>query len=673
VTILQYAAYGGGIVAFNPGPQTSDNDLTITCGGVAPAIGEDQPALFAGTGNATPLPAFEHKWQAFYGGAWRDINYTVNGVFFPQGRPDLDASLVNSEFNAHAELIGQEYVLTFRRLARPVGRCDFVPAQLDVTLRRPVSSPLVTNNADVGPGSLRQAVTNACDEDIVTFSPLLGGSTITLSAPITISRNLTIKGDGTNRITLSGNGTTRVFVVEAGKNATLSSLDIAGVRVPSSSGAIFNQGNLSVRDMTFRDGQGGVTSFPGSTLRVLDSAFHGNDTLPPDLNVRYSGAGISAFGSVAQPTSVEVINSTFSGNHSGGGAISCQGCDLVLRNSTLTNNLADGVGGGLFTATGGSGKSASVVLSGTIIAGNTSTQGFGPDVYSYGAAWTSGGHNLLGNNLDAFDFQPAGTDKFGTSVAPLAPKLVPLASNGGFTQTHALACASPAFDAGNPADGSADRIGQTPFGSRRDIGAFESQVPLEAASSAFRHQIDPADPFQVRFTDLSKGGPTAWSWTFSDDLGVLVSGSNARDPVSLFPVPGRYIACLAASNACGATAAQCDPEVLSNDLPVPIVDLQTKSSKIVIDSLANVGDVRVRVDVKHTWRGDVRLTLVSPSGTRVILKQTSGDSADDIVGVYGGDLVPAQPLTALEGQPASGTWTLEAFDGFQGDTGRIAA
>lgn len=420
VTLTQYGAYVGGYISVDPG--TFQLDLTIPCGGVAPPLYGEAPPLFGGPGNATPLPGFEYKWQAFYGGAWRDINYTVNGTFFPNGSPDLDATLVNSEFNAHAELVGAEHVLKFRRLARPIGHCDYVPAEFDVTLRRPLSTPVVTNNADTGSGSLRNAVTNACDEDIVTFSPSLGGSTITLSSAITISRNLTIKGDGTNRITISGNGTTRAFVVEAGRKASLSSLDIVGVRVPSSSGAIFNQGDLSLRDMTFRQGQGGVNSVPGSTLRVLDSAFHGNDTLTPDTAVRFGGGGISAVGTVAQPTRVEVINSTFSGNRAGnGGAIYCQGCDLVLRNSTLTNNLVDSFGGALTTFPSSDGlKQPSLALSGTIIASNTVAT-FGPDVYSAGASFTSGGHNLIGNTADFLVFVAAPTDRFGTSVAPLDP------------------------------------------------------------------------------------------------------------------------------------------------------------------------------------------------------------------------------------------------------------
>ena len=43
--------------------------------------------------------------------------------------------------------------------------------------------------------------------------------------------------------------------------------------------------------------------------------------------------------------------------------------------------------------------------------------------------------------------------------------------------------------------------------------------------------------------------------------------------------------------------------------------------------------------------------------------QVSDDSAHDIVGTYGADLVSAEPLTRFEGEPAGGTWSLEAFDG----------
>ena len=61
------------------------------------------------------------------------------------------------------------------------------------------------------------------------------------------------------------------------------------------------------------------------------------------------------------------------------------------------------------------------------------------------------------------------------------PMLLPLADNGGRTQTHALATGSPAIDSGNNEAGLAYDQRGTGFprtsGVRTDIGAFERQQP----------------------------------------------------------------------------------------------------------------------------------------------------------------------------------------------------
>jgi hypothetical protein len=73
------------------------------------------------------------------------------------------------------------------------------------------------------------------------------------------------------------------------------------------------------------------------------------------------------------------------------------------------------------------------------------------------------------------------SDTLGTYVAPVNPRLAPLANNGGPTFTHALLRGSPAIDAGDdtnapatdqrgiarPRDGDGNRVAVI------DIGAFE--------------------------------------------------------------------------------------------------------------------------------------------------------------------------------------------------------
>ncbi len=102
-----------------------------------------------------------------------------------------------------------------------------------------------------------------------------------------------------------------------------------------------------------------------------------------------------------------------------------------------------------------------------------------PDV---DGAVASNGHNLLGNAAEATGFTGTGDQ---TGVNPL---LMPLADNGGPTQTMALSPGSPAIDAGVAAGATFDQRGlsrtvddpgvaNAPTSDGTDIGAFEREVP----------------------------------------------------------------------------------------------------------------------------------------------------------------------------------------------------
>jgi hypothetical protein len=141
---------------------------------------------------------------------------------------------------------------------------------------------------------------------------------------------------------------------------------------------------------------------------------------------------------------------------------------------------AEGAGGGIRVGPG------AVTLENTIIAGNTAANGAGdatgapvpgPDV---DGTVTSNGHNLLGNTTEAAGFTGTG------DLTGVNPSLMPLADNGGPTQTMALSPGSPAIDAGVAAGALFDQRGRprtyddpgvanAATSDATDIGAFELQ------------------------------------------------------------------------------------------------------------------------------------------------------------------------------------------------------
>jgi Ca2+-binding RTX toxin-like protein len=98
-----------------------------------------------------------------------------------------------------------------------------------------------------------------------------------------------------------------------------------------------------------------------------------------------------------------------------------------------------------------------------------------------GGVVTADDYNLFGHDGDAGieGFTPGATDIVPSK--PVGGILLPLADNGGGTQTHALAIGSPALDA-SPDDATCPAVDQRgnprPRGSACDIGSFEGVAVL---------------------------------------------------------------------------------------------------------------------------------------------------------------------------------------------------
>jgi subtilisin-like proprotein convertase family protein len=72
--------------------------------------------------------------------------------------------------------------------------------------------------------------------------------------------------------------------------------------------------------------------------------------------------------------------------------------------------------------------------------------------------------------------------------------------------------------------------------------------------------------------------------------------------------------------------------------------------------------ISVAVDIAHSARGDLRISLIAPDGTELVLQNLSLDQAHDIHAVFGRDAVPVNSLDVLRGRPAAGEWRLRITD-----------
>lgn len=93
------------------------------------------------------------------------------------------------------------------------------------------------------------------------------------------------------------------------------------------------------------------------------------------------------------------------------------------------------------------------------------------------------------------------------------------------------------------------------------------------------------------------------------------------------------------------------------------------SDAVSIAGTGSVGTVRVTVDITHTYIGDLRISVRSPSGRNVTLHDRAGGSADNILQTYDAASVPA--LATFAGEPTAGTWTLFVADLEGRDVGKL--
>jgi subtilisin family serine protease/subtilisin-like proprotein convertase family protein len=107
----------------------------------------------------------------------------------------------------------------------------------------------------------------------------------------------------------------------------------------------------------------------------------------------------------------------------------------------------------------------------------------------------------------------------------------------------------------------------------------------------------------------------------------------------------------------------------STDTPTPTLPNEDDPDNVGLNSVLNIADditafgMEVGVDITHTFSGDLTVSLTSPAGTKVVLRERAGGASDDIVESY--------TTGAFNGEVATGDWTLNVLDSANGDDGTL--
>ncbi len=99
---------------------------------------------------------------------------------------------------------------------------------------------------------------------------------------------------------------------------------------------------------------------------------------------------------------------------------------------------------------------------------------------------------------------------------------------------------------------------------------------------------------------------------------------------------------------------------------IPDNDEDGLASQVKVDEKGVVEDIEVEVDINHTFRGDLYITLTGPSKETVVLQNREGASRDNLHKIYDNSV-----MKPFLGSKAKGKWTIRVVDAASRDVGQF--
>jgi subtilisin family serine protease len=192
------------------------------------------------------------------------------------------------------------------------------------------------------------------------------------------------------------------------------------------------------------------------------------------------------------------------------------------------------------------------------------------------------------------------------------------------------------------------------------------------------------------------------TWTYRQVIDAVLGSTDSLSSLTNRVAHGRLnVARAIADGQSPPTDPTPEPDSTPTN-PAPVTTTQTFTSTNVGQSIRDFGrvvstitiakdmtiqDLNVKVNASHTYAGDVRMTLVGPDGTRVVLFNRRGGSGDNLTNTvfddegsesiyegtapFAGSFKPEYVLSTFDGKNAKGTWQLIVEDVALFDSGRL--
>jgi subtilisin-like proprotein convertase family protein len=167
-------------------------------------------------------------------------------------------------------------------------------------------------------------------------------------------------------------------------------------------------------------------------------------------------------------------------------------------------------------------------------------------------------------------------------------------------------------------------------------------------------------PDGTHVTDTTAPFSTTWSSTTVVDGGGYVIRATATDNLGATSTTTVTVTVTNGGGGCiNQTFSFTGPPIA-----IPDNNATGITSSIPVTGNGTVASLSLSLNITHTFRGDLVVTLISPGGTQFIVSNRAGGAADNII-------IANQAVTTFTGQTAAGSWRLVVTDLAGADVGTL--